>query len=235
MAQSSSGPVKKGLMVFPGRTIVLPLRYYGNIGYYAAMAACGRAVICADALFDKRAKAVHRCDIADTHGPVSLTVPIAKPHGIARARWSDVRLSDHGAWWHVHRVTLESAYGRTPFFEYYIDRFLPYLTPGVMELCPTIADLDLAIDSIIREILLIDTEVSLCGGEVAAEEPECVENADMPAYYQVRAHRQGFIPGLSVLDLIFNLGPEAPLYLRGLTDRLAHKHTACEVAHNHDV
>ena len=85
------------------------MRYFGNIGYYARMAAYGHAVICADALFDKREKRVHRCDIADTHGAVSLTVPIAKPHGIARARWSDVRLSGHGVWWHVHRVTLESA------------------------------------------------------------------------------------------------------------------------------
>ena len=43
------------------------MRYFGNIGYYARMAAYGHAVICADALFDKREKRVHRCDIADTH------------------------------------------------------------------------------------------------------------------------------------------------------------------------
>ncbi|MDE7146980.1 MAG: WbqC family protein, partial [Duncaniella sp.] len=35
----------------------------------------------------------------------------------------------------------------------------------------------------------------------------------LPQYWQVRADKLGFIPGLSVLDLIFNLGPEAVIYL----------------------
>ncbi|MDE6643883.1 MAG: WbqC family protein, partial [Muribaculaceae bacterium] len=39
-------------------------------------------------------------------------------------------------------------------------------------------------------------------------------------YYQVRADRLGFIPNLSILDLIFNLGPEAPLLLKKITDRI---------------
>ena len=202
------------LTLFHDETVVLPLRYFGNVGYYAVMAAYGRAVVCADALFDKRDKAVHRCDITDTHGRVSLTVPVAKPHGIARARWSDVRLSDHGAWWHVHRVTLESAYGRTPFFEFYIDRFLPFLSPSVMDICPTIASLDLALDEVVRSILTIPTAVSATGSD---DEMRCCRDAApvyFPPYYQVRSDRQGFIPNLSILDLIFNLGPEAPLYLR---------------------
>lgn len=211
--------MERHLVIYPGDTVILPLRYFGNIGYYAAMAACGHAVICAGALFDKRQKSVHRCDIADTHGPVSLTVPIAKPHGVRNAKWSDVRLSDHGAWWHVHRVTLESAYGRTPFFDYYIDRFLPFLSAGVMELCPTVASLDLAVDSILREILLLETEVKV--GEESAEcetplMPQFSSSLKPIPYYQVRADRQGFVPGLSVLDLIFNLGPESPLYLRDM-------------------
>lgn len=206
-------------MLYPDETAVLPLRYFGNIGYYAGMAACGRAVICDGALFDKREKAVHRCDIADTHGSMTLTVPIAKPHGIARARWSDVRLSNHGAWWHVHRVTLESAYGRTPFFEYYIDRFLPFLSSDVVERFGTIAGLDLAVDAVIRDILLIETEVTAGGCDVPCGAASTAGNSDMPPYYQVRAHSQGFIPGLSVLDLIFNLGPESPLYLRDIIRR----------------
>ncbi len=207
------------MVIYPDETVCLPMRYFGNIGYYARMAAYGHAVICADALFDKREKRVHRCDIADTHGAVSLTVPIAKPHGIARARWSDVRLSGHGVWWHVHRVTLESAYGRTPFFEFYIDRFLPFLSPSVMESYPTIAALDLALDAAIRDILLIDTEIRIGGDGLDYERPDMLPPAAISPYYQVRADRQGFIPNLSVLDLIFNLGPESPLYLRDLIQR----------------
>lgn len=210
------------------------MRYYGSIAYYASMAAYGHAVIDADAIFDKRQKAVHRCDIADTHGPVQLTVPVSKPHGIARARWSDVAVSGHGAWWHVHRVTLESAYGRSPFFEFYIDRFLPFLTKGVTERYPTVASLNLAIDAEIRSILLLETAVT---GSNSPDNSNsylsynsynsydrfssamALYSRDMPPYWQVRGASQGFIANLSILDLIFNLGPEAPLYFRTLLTR----------------
>ena len=208
------------------------MRYYGSIAYYASMAAYGHAVIDADAIFDKRQKAVHRCDIADTHGPVQLTVPVSKPHGIARARWSDVAVSCHGAWWHVHRVTLESAYGRPPFFEFYIDRFLPFLTKGVTERYPTVASLNLAIDAEIRSILLLETAVSSSESYNSYlsyfSDSYCYDRFSsamalysraITPYWQVRGASQGFIANLSILDLIFNLGPEAPLYLRSLLTR----------------
>lgn len=198
--------------------VELPLRYYGNVGYYAEMAAYGRTMLGGEGLFDKRHKSVHRCVIADARGPLQLTVPVAKPHGVERARWSDVALSSHGAWWNVHRVSLESAYGRTPFFEFYIDRFMPFLTAGVTDRFATVKDLDVAIDAVIREILLIETDVcadGMCGG--AAIEAECRE---LEPYYQVRGVRQGFVRNVSVLDLIFNVGPEAPLYLRRAVDRV---------------
>jgi hypothetical protein len=218
------------LTLFPNNTATLPLRYYGNIAYYATMAAYGTVQLQIDALFDKRQKSVHRCDIADTHGPVQLTVPIAKPHGIAHARWSDIQLSDHGDWWHVHRVTLESAYGRTPFFEFYIDRFLPFLQRDVMDHYPTLAALNLAIDSVLRDILLIPTTIvtaSPAATATAIDDAGTIHSVDgmgeanlysgsFPPYYQVRADKQGFRPNLSVLDLIFNLGPESPLYLQRL-------------------
>ena len=205
------------LMLYPDQAAILPLRYYGSISHYATMAAFGKTVICAGELFEKRRKSVHRCEIADTHGRIQLTVPVAKPHGIDRARWSDVRVSDHGAWWHVHRVTLESAYGRTPFFEFYIDRFLQFLNRGVVDRYQSVADLDMAIDAEIRSILMIDTEVVAdyqCN--TPAHTPGLTEASQMPPYWQVRGSIHGFMADLSVLDLIFNLGPEAPLYLKSL-------------------
>ncbi|MBD5224732.1 MAG: WbqC family protein [Bacteroidales bacterium] len=210
---------------FPDATALLPLRYYGSISYYALMAACGKAVIGTGELFDKRDKSAHRCTIADTNGELRLTVPVTKPHGIPRARWTDVGISSHGEWWHNHRVSLESAYGRTPFFEFYIDRLLPFLDSSVCERYHDMASLDIAIDAEIRRILFIETEVStgtFRAAEEAAEGSESIlltlsdapSPESLPPYYQVRALTHGFMPGMSVLDLIFNLGPEAPLYLR---------------------
>ena len=139
-----------------GTRTALPPRYFGNIAYYLAVAAHGGdAYMDGSILFDKRQKAVHRCEIADTRGRVQLTAPVAKPHGIARATWDDVAVSPHGQWWHIHLTTLESAYGRTPFFEFYIDRLRPFLLPDTHLRYPSIVALDRAIDAELRRILCL--------------------------------------------------------------------------------
>lgn len=189
----------------------LPPRYYGSTAYYALVAAAPASRMDFSLLYDKRMKEAHRCEIADKEGRARLTACIGKPHGIERATWADVPLSPHNRWWHTHRVTLESAYGRTPFFEFYIDRFLPFLTDGVTDRYPTLRALDEAIDAEIRRILLLPAASE---SSEFSEFSEISEHSDALPYWQVRADRLGFIGGLSVLDLIFNLGPEAALHIR---------------------
>lgn len=210
---------------YPAVTLALPPAYYGSVGRYALIWGAGNARTAWDTLFDKRQKSAHRCVIADKQGSATLTASIAKPHGIARATWADVNLSDHGAWWRVHRSTLETAYGRTPFFEFYIDRLTPFLTDGVTDRYPTLRALDDAIDATLRAILGLTPAPTVAASAAAAlpipVPPAALAAAENAAaaipYWQVRAHTLGHIAGLSVLDLIFNLGPEAPLWL----DRVA--------------
>lgn len=211
---------------YPAVTLALPPAYYGTVGRYALIWGAGHARTAWDTLFDKRQKSAHRCVIADKQGTATLTASIAKPHGITRATWADVSLSDHGAWWRVHRSTLETAYGRTPFFEFYIDRLAPFLTDGVTDRYPTLRALDDAIDATLRTILGLTpasaapVDAHTVAASAAAALPvtpatlAAAENAAAAIpYWQVRAHTLGHIGGLSVLDLIFNLGPEAPLWL----------------------
>lgn len=205
---------------FPDKAVKLPPRYYGEVWWYALAAAYGNAVTDWDMLFDKRMKSAHRCAIADKQGVATLTASIAKPHGIARARWADVALSDHGAWWRIHRSTLATAYGRTPFFEFYIDRFEPYLTDGVTDSYPTLQALDNAIDATLREILGLHPATIPHRPQQPPVEFHPDDTPPTLPYWQVRSDTLGFVGGLSVLDLIFNLGPEAPLYLRKLVDQL---------------
>lgn len=205
------------LIIYPDTVAIMPPAYMGSIDYYATLAAHGHALIDLKWRYNKRQKSTHRCDIVDTHGLMQLTVPVEKPFRGTPPSWNDVKVSTHGSWWNVHRVALESAYGRSPFFEFYIDRFLPFLQADMYKDC-LLTELDCALDNIIREILGIETIVNY-----SSEGTESLAVADyrlgqwntLPTpYYQVRQARHGFVPHLSILDLIFNMGPESPLILQ---------------------
>jgi len=62
----------------------------------------------------------NRCVIATPQGPLPLTVPV-EGFGGEKCKMKDVRISSHGSWRRQHWNALESAYGETPFFEYYAD------------------------------------------------------------------------------------------------------------------
>ncbi len=66
---------------------------------------------------------LNRMIIPTTNGPLSLTIPTN--HDISLSM-KDIRISDHANWRHVHWNALLSAYGESPFFEYYQDDIRPF-------------------------------------------------------------------------------------------------------------
>lgn len=200
---------------YQSSTLILPPALCGPVEQYVKVWSVRHSRFDPEAPFDKRLKSTHRFTIADTRGRLDLTVPIAKP-ATSRCRWSDILISTHGAWWDIHRVALESAYGRTPYFEFYIDSFLPMLTVGVEQRFPRLTDLQQAWDDAIRDHLGIEP----ADEKVLATTGPQITLGELDSYRQIRADRLGFIPGLSILDLLFNLGPEAQLYLNAQVRRM---------------
>lgn len=209
------------LIKVKAKTLVLPPAYMGSIDYYAAMSAFKKVVINECQRYDKRQKSTHRCTIADTHGQLMLTVPIVKPENSYVTTWQDIKVSSHGAWWNVHLTALASAYGRTPFFEFYIDRFLSFFVKRT-DNNESLVELNRNIDKTIRDILGIESTVKYAINEddnlLRMEDLDSIETVE---YYQIRSNEYGFIPHLSILDLIFNKGPEAPLVLHEMTKSIA--------------
>ncbi len=162
--------------------------------------------------WDKRDKATHRYEIADVRGRLALTVPVSRRHDAGEGGMRQTVLSAHGDWWHVHRVTLESAYGRTPFFEHYFPNLAMFFERETVDRFPGLCGYIEATTATVMKLLGQPAEVVMTDHSPTTgdEMPEAVP------YYQVRQGQLGFIGGLSILDLLFNLGPEALLYLRSL-------------------
>ena len=146
----------------------------------------------------------NRCRILMPDGPQDLVVPVcAAPH---HTPVRDIRISDHGQWRHHHWSALRTAYGKSPFFEYYADDFAPFYEQRYEFLI----DFNEGLRRLVAELLDVDTPVSL---STTFEPISPLPQPDHRPYYQVFAQRLGFQADLSIADLLFNLGPEGLLYL----------------------
>lgn len=209
------------LIIYPEKNLLLPPRLFATVGHYAMLASCASATVDFAMKFDKRRKEVHRYEIADTRGRLHLTVPVSKPESSSEALWSDIKVSVHGDWWNVHLTALESAYGRTPWFEFYVDSFRPLFRRRSGSDTESITSLCEQADSMVRSLAGIDTTVTyrhtpdtpLPEGAIDMRREHAPSAAEVD-YWQVRADKLGFISDLSILDLLFNHGPETPLILR---------------------
>lgn len=204
-------------------TVYLSSAYLAPVEYYAKLLAYDRACI---EQYDHYMKQTYRnrCTIAAPDGELALTVPTVKAEG-AKCFMRDVRISDHGNWRHLHWNAIESAYNHTPFFEYYKDDFRPFyekryefLIDFNEELCRLVCSL---ID--LQPRMERTTGYRTSFGPDEADFRERIhpkrdfrkEDPDFVAkpYYQVFQERLGFLPNLSIIDLLFNMGPESLLVL----------------------
>lgn len=162
----------------------------------------------------------NRCTIAGANGPLSLSIPIIKPDTL-KCLTRDIRISDHGNWRHLHWNALVSAYNMSPFFEYYEDDFAPFyqrkyefLFDFNEELRVLLCDL-LDIQPVVHYTDQYESEVPNDFREtIRPRHPGMDPSFEPQPYYQVFREKHGFLPNLSIVDLLFNMGPESLLVLR---------------------
>ena len=192
--------------------------YLAPIPLYAQLYKCKALVINGDEPFVKQTYR-SRATIATENGTQNLTIPVI--HDGGRTAMRDVRISEHGNWRHQHWNAMVSAYRKSPFFDYYADDFAHFYE----ERDGFLMDFNLRLHGVISELLGLDREVRIIDNSNKATEfidlrhiaePKAlteIEGYTAQPYYQVFAQRNGFIPNLSILDLLFNMGPEGLIVL----------------------
>ena len=199
------------------QTILLTSAYLPPVSFFTAINSGGDVLI---EQYDNYCKQTYRnrCRIATAGGIQTLTVPVVKTDS-PKQLMKDVRISDHGEWRHQHWNALESAYMNSPFFMYYQDDFRPFYENKYEFLI----DFNTELTLLIMKLAGIDKPVKLTESyahktdEVldlrALIEPGKNEPEKPKEYWQVFKQKYGFIGNLSAVDLLFNMGPEFPLYI----------------------
>ena len=203
------------------KQLLLCTTYFGPIQWYQKLYRAESVQIERWESFQKQTYR-NRCIIATTNGPQALTVPIERQFTINCIK--DIRISDHGNWRHLHWNALQSAYGESPFFDYYQDDIRPFFE----QRWDYLLDFNEAIREKMCELLDIQPKVdyskkftvyslSSCVSDyrmvIRPKNPEPDPDFTPKRYYQVYEQKHGFLPNLSILDLLFNMGPESIFYL----------------------
>lgn len=163
----------------------------------------------------RKSTLMNRCYIAGANGKLMLSIPLVGGRGVKR-QIRDVEICYEERWQQVHWNSICSAYNKSTFFSYYKDhfrgfyenktQFLVELNLQLLQTCLRILNIDIVIE------LVEDKQANPKSNSLARPiQSEDVEY--LLPYHQVFQHRHDFITGLSIIDLIFNLGPEAKNYL----------------------
>lgn len=192
--------------------------YLAPVPLYARLFAADGIVFDGDSPFTKQTFR-NRAVIATENGTQALTIPIVHTGGKQAMR--DIRISEHGNWRHLHWNAIVSAYRKSPFFDYYADDFAHFYE----ERDGFLMDFNLRLHAVVCELLGLE-RTTKTAVEWAKKDIEDMRHLAEPAalaqtegftpqpYYQVFAARNGFQSGLSIADLLFNMGPEALITLR---------------------
>ncbi|MCF8231028.1 MAG: WbqC family protein [Bacteroidales bacterium] len=199
-----------------------PIAYLPPISYVAYFMAASSPLIDIYEHWPKRTYR-NRAEIASPKGRYRLSVPVSKDKHHTPVR--EVKISYKENWQQNHWRAIRSFYSNSPYFLHYESEIKPFYEKKY----DTIAELDLELMQQLFDLMNIDQPVITSSGYIEKEDVDYdyrdffnqqKDHVLIPEYIQVFEDRSPFLHNLSVIDLLFNLGPEATTYLENLAAKI---------------
>lgn len=199
------------------KTILLHPTYFPSIEQMAAVAQTDKVVFEVEDNYQKQTYR-NRAYIAHSNGKLLLNIPIKHTKTGMRQKTREVVVENDFPWQEQHWRSLQSAYRTSPFFEYYEDDLAPLFTEPVESLM----NHNLKIFDLLCELIGIEVEISKTTSYETNSwitdlrylvDAKRKSTFEPQSYMQVHQANHAFLSNLSVLDLLFNEGPNALSYL----------------------
>ena len=168
----------------------------------------------------------NRCRFYGAEGVQTLSFPILHEGGTHKIPISEIKIDYKAPWVQQHERAIVSAYGMSAYFDYYKDELFAILESGHERLF----DLNLALIRFFIEKTGIKVDLRLTEDYEREPQMEDLREVIHPKhpntilsdmdlekpYFQVFAPKYGFMSDLSIMDLLFNEGPDSILFLKKL-------------------
>lgn len=199
--------------------------FFGPVIQYVAMSVYKDVVFEKQDNFQKQTYR-NRCYIYGANGKQLLSVPIIHTKSTERQKTKDVKIDNSFSWQKIFIKSLESSYRSSPYFEFYEDEIMQVFEKRYTYLL----DLNLHAHEIMSACLELENSISF--SETYHKEDSThldyrffanakkQPNYPLTSYTQVFDDKHGFIPNLSILDLLFHEGTNALNYLESNSDIL---------------
>ncbi|MBS3739488.1 MAG: WbqC family protein [Psychroflexus sp.] len=195
------------------------LPYFGPISVYKSLINYNSIYIEAAENYQKQSYR-NRQYIYGANGKLMLNIPVKHSGSKQRLKYSESQIENDFEWQDLHLKSLESAYRTSPYFEFYEDDIQPLYDKNFESLF----EFNLKCFESILNLLDIEVNIEMTSeyfknySKISDErkliDAKSKKDFELKTYHQVFEDKFGFISNLSILDLLFNLGPESVNYLK---------------------
>ena len=191
-------------LVYRSSKVIYPITYLGPVSWYRCWLNDTDALIEQYETYQKQTIRNH-CNIVGPNGVQTLTIPIERMHE-RKILTKDIHITYQEKWQQTHWQALKTAYRNSPFYDYYIDLFEPLYSQKYDYLL----DFNIKLMEIILKLSETPKTIQLTDKYIGITQLQ-ISNSEMqnPNYYQVFQEKHGFIADMSIIDLLFNMGPES--------------------------
>jgi len=197
--------------------IVLHPTYFPNIAHFTAMIKADEITFEIDDNYQKQTYR-NRTYIYAANGKLLLNIPVIHTQK-NRQKYRDVKIANVSKWQDLHWKSLESAYRTSPFFEFYEDDLKPlfaikanFLLDFNFKCLETVCNC-LQLHLNINKTNKFEKKISNKTDYRYLVNAKKEQLFEFDSYMQVFSNKHGFITNLSILDLLFNEGPNTAQYL----------------------